>query len=118
MNAKSATVLKPIDDAVEATAPVPLPPAANASRVRKPVSLNGLFSVLGVIGLGFINPIIRICRGEPAQPQLRELWQLAGVPLLAIAIFLFAWSRVSATIETSLGHIPGPIAVWQQTQAL
>jgi len=25
---------------------------------------------------------------------------------------------VSATIETSLGHIPGPIAVWHQTQAL
>ena len=120
MSAKSATVLQPIDAAVETTASgsVPLPPAANASRVSKPISLNALFSVLSMVGLGFINPLIRLCRGEPAQPQLRELWQLAGVPLLAIAIFLFAWSRVSATIETSLGHIPGPVAVWQQTQAL
>ena len=52
------------------------------------------------------------------RPQLRSLWQLLGVPLLSIAIFLFAWSRVSATIETSLGHIPGPLAVWQQAVAL
>jgi nitrate/nitrite transport system permease protein len=52
------------------------------------------------------------------RPQLRRLWQLLGVPLLSIAIFLFAWSRVSATIETSLGHIPGPLAVWQQAVAL
>ena len=118
MSAKTATVLKPIEDAVQAEAPNPLPPAANAPRVKKPLNLNRLFGVLSMIGLGFVNPIVRIARGEPAQPQLRELWQPAGVPLLAIAIFLFAWSRVSATIETSLGHIPGPTAVWAQTQAL
>jgi nitrate/nitrite transport system permease protein len=118
MSAKQATVLKPIDDAVETSGQGPLPPAANAPRVRRPIKLDGLFRVLDMIGLGFINPIVRMCRGENPRAQLRELWQLAGVPLIAIAIFLFAWSRVSATIETSLGQIPGPIAVWQQTQAL
>jgi len=117
MSAKSATVLKAIEDVV-ATRPQEAPPAAIAARVKSPPSFDRLFSVLSVVGLGFVNPIVRIARGEPAKPNLRELWQLAGVPLLAIAIFLFAWSRVSATIETSLGHIPGPIAVWHQTQAL
>jgi nitrate/nitrite transport system permease protein len=115
MSSKHATVLKPIDDTLASQR---LPPAANAPRVEKPMSLNRLFGILSLIGLGFVNPIVRLSRGEPARPQLRELWQLAGVPLLAIAIFLFAWSRVSATIETSLGHIPGPVAVWTQTQAL
>lgn len=95
-----------------------LPPAANASRVRQPVSLNRLFDVFQLIGLGFLNPLIRLCRGENPRAQARQLWQLLGVPLLAIAIFLFAWSRLSLTIETSLGKIPGPVAVWEATGAL
>jgi nitrate/nitrite transport system permease protein len=46
------------------------------------------------------------------------LWRTVGVPVVAIAIFLLVWSRVSAGIQTSLGQIPGPIAVWEQAQAL
>lgn len=41
-----------------------------------------------------------------------------GVPLIATFIFLFGWSRASANIETTLGVIPGPVAVWQQSIAL
>jgi nitrate/nitrite transport system permease protein len=40
------------------------------------------------------------------------------VPLVALAVFLFAWSRASANIETTLGVIPGPVAVWTQSIAL
>jgi nitrate/nitrite transport system permease protein len=40
------------------------------------------------------------------------------VPLLAMAVFIFAWSRVSNVIETSLGKIPGPVAVWEQVGTL
>jgi nitrate/nitrite transport system permease protein len=40
------------------------------------------------------------------------------VPLVAVVIFLVAWSRASASIETTLGVIPGPLAVWQQSLAL
>ena len=46
------------------------------------------------------------------------MWKLLGVPLLAIAVFMFAWSQLSASIETSLGQIPGPVTVWTQTKAL
>lgn len=41
-----------------------------------------------------------------------------GVPALAIVVFLILWSRLSAGIETSLGRIPGPAMVWQQTHVL
>lgn len=95
-----------------------MPPAANAPQVRKPVSLDPLFNTLSVLGIGFLNPLIRLCRGENPGAQAKELWRLLGVPMVAIAIFLLAWSQVSARIETSLGRIPGPVAVWQQTQAL
>lgn len=57
-------------------------------------------------------------RKRTSRAQWRALWQAIGVPVLAIAIFVFAWSRVSATIETSLGQIPGPLAVAQQVQQL
>ena len=53
-----------------------------------------------------------------ARVVLRAAWRTAGAPLVAIALFLLVWSRVSANIETSLGHIPGPAAVWHQAQAL
>lgn len=95
-----------------------LPRAANAARVRKPLQLERFFNAFSTIGIGFLNPLIRLCRGENPAAQARELWQLLGVPLLAIAIFLLAWSQASRSIETSLGKIPGPIAVWQQAGAL
>jgi nitrate/nitrite transport system permease protein len=64
--------------------------------------------------------------GEPSPPRklpppslvLAQLWRAIGIPLLAIALFLLIWSRVSTGIQTSLGQIPGPIAVWTQAQAL
>jgi len=58
-------------------------------------------------------------RHWPAGPVLvRKVWQTVGVPLVAIGLFLFFWSRMSAGIETSLGQIPGPLAVVSQAQAL
>ena len=56
--------------------------------------------------------------GLSAKAILKSVWSNAGIPLVAIALFLLLWSRLSAGIETSLGRIPGPVAVWEQTQAL
>jgi len=98
--------------------------AANAATLsatpakKKPLNLEPMFNVLNMIGLSFIAPIVRLCRGENPRAQVKDLWQLLGIPLVAIAVFLFAWSRMSANIETSLGKIPGPVAVWNQTGAL
>ena len=52
------------------------------------------------------------------RPRAGDLARHVGVPIAAILVFLFLWSRVSAGIETTLGRIPGPTAVWQQTGAL
>src|SRR4051812_26513784 len=53
-----------------------------------------------------------------ANAMLKTAWRNVGIPLTAIAIFLVVWSRLSAGIETSLGKIPGPMAVVAQTHAL
>jgi nitrate/nitrite transport system permease protein len=53
-----------------------------------------------------------------AAPMLKAASRNVGIPLLAIALFLLVWSRLSAGIETSLGQIPGPAAVAAQVQAL
>jgi nitrate/nitrite transport system permease protein len=66
--------------------------------------------------------IQRVGRGAAgaARPRLRGevVVRHVGVPLVAILAFLFLWSRVAASIDTTLGQIPGPVAVWQQAGAL
>jgi nitrate/nitrite transport system permease protein len=81
-------------------------------------NLEPLFNALTMIGLSFLVPIMRLSRGENPSAQMRDLWRLLGIPIVAIMLFMFGWSRLSANIETSLGKIPGPIAVWQQSGAL
>jgi nitrate/nitrite transport system permease protein len=50
--------------------------------------------------------------------QLRDLWRMLGVPLVAMIMFVLMWSYVAGRIHTSLGQIPGPTAVWTQAGAL
>jgi nitrate/nitrite transport system permease protein len=40
------------------------------------------------------------------------------VPLLAVGIFLGLWSMGARNVETSLGTLPGPAKVWEQTVSL
>ncbi|MBC7982688.1 MAG: ABC transporter permease subunit, partial [Candidatus Obscuribacterales bacterium] len=101
-----------------AVAPAQSPVSKDAAVKNRSLNLEPFFNVLNLIGIGFLVPVMRLCRGENPRAQAQDLWRLLGIPMLAIVVFIFAWSRMSATIETSLGKIPGPVAVWQQTGAL
>jgi nitrate/nitrite transport system permease protein len=50
--------------------------------------------------------------------RAKDIWRSLGIPALAVLVFLGLWSRTAASIETTLGRIPGPVAVWQQSRAL
>jgi nitrate/nitrite transport system permease protein len=63
------------------------------------------------VGLGRMLGALRGIRA-------RDVWRTLGIPALAIAVFLGVWSSAAASIETTLGRIPGPVAVWQQAAAL
>src|SRR5262252_231732 len=73
---------------------------------------------LSLLGLGWLVPLVKITSGDDRERQARELWRQLGVPLCAIAVFVVAWSFLAARIETSLGGIPGPAAVWREANAL
>lgn len=58
--------------------------------------------------------------GGSADPReaARALMLSVGTPIAALALFLLLWSMVAARIQTSLGAVPGPMAVATQAQAL
>jgi nitrate/nitrite transport system permease protein len=73
---------------------------------------------LGLLGLGWMLPLGRLCTGNDPAEQVKELWQLLGIPLVAITVFLGLWSSLAPRIDTSLGTVPGPMAVWQEARNL
>ena len=56
-------------------------------------------------------------RRDPRETA-RAIMLSVGVPLLAFGLFLWLWSASAARIQTSLGAVPGPVAVLQQARAL
>lgn len=76
---------------------------------------DGWFSAFG---FSFVTPLLRLAGGENPKAQLRELWRLLFVPLLAISAFLFLWAQSAPLVQTSLGAVPGPAQVWEQATVL
>ncbi len=119
MSSQALALAPTLDDDIEEVV------APEAPKTEKPsgasgfgVSAQQVMNVLAVVGLGFVNPVIRIGMGESLSANLKELWQQLGVPILAILLFLGAWSWGAGKIDTSLGKIPGPVAVYEQFGAL
>ena len=68
--------------------------------------------------LTWLVPLVRLASGESPVRQLQQLTLLMGLPLLAMLTFLFFWHVGAAKVETSLGQLPGPVQVWQQSSQL
>ncbi len=86
-----------------------------AKRFARISKLDGWFKVLG---LPWLTPILRLAAGDTPKTQLKSIWQLLGVPLVAILAFLVLWGALAPKVQTSLGAIPGPAAVWEQVGVL
>src|SRR5690606_12572401 len=69
-------------------------------------------------GLTWLIPLARLAGGENPRLQAREFARLVSFPLIAIVLFLAAWSLTARRIDTSLGALPGPAAVWEQARGL
>jgi len=69
-------------------------------------------------GMTWFVPIVKLIQGDNPAQQLKSLWLMAGVPIVAFLIFLGLWQVSAAHIRTSLGVIPGPVAVWQEAMGL
>jgi nitrate/nitrite transport system permease protein len=80
--------------------------------------MNKLIKFLSITGLTWFIPLAKICAGENPKQQIHQLWLIMGVPIIAFMIFLGLWSAVASQIETSLGAIPNPTAVWEEVGGL
>lgn len=88
--------------------------ARDARRERRFTRINAADKWFQVLGLAWITPILKTIAGDNPRAQVSEIWRLLGVPLLAIAGFLLLWATLAPTVQTSLGAIPGPVAVWDE----
>ncbi|WP_150049036.1 ABC transporter permease [Methylomonas rhizoryzae] len=79
---------------------------------------NKLIKFLTITGLTWFVPLVKIAAGENPAQQIRQLWLIMGVPLIAFMLFLGMWSVSAAKVNTSLGTIPGPVAVWHEAGGL
>ncbi|MGZ4998929.1 MAG: ABC transporter permease [Methylomonas sp.] len=79
---------------------------------------NQLIKFFNIAGLTWFVPVAKIAAGENPAQQLRQLWLIMGVPIIAFALFLGLWSASASRINTSLGAIPGPVAVWHEVDGL
>jgi nitrate/nitrite transport system permease protein len=50
--------------------------------------------------------------------QIAAFVRMVVFPLVALLIFLAIWSATAKEVHTSLGELPGPVAVYQQAEAL
>ena len=55
---------------------------------------------------------------ESRSGKVAGLVKSIAVPLGALGIFMFLWSVLATQVQTSLGVLPGPAKVWEQTLVL
>ncbi|MGZ8142950.1 MAG: ABC transporter permease [Methylosarcina sp.] len=79
---------------------------------------NKLIKFFNITGLTWFVPFVRITAGDNPVQQMRQLFLIMGVPVVAFAFFLGIWSFSASKVNTSLGAIPGPSAVWKEAGGL
>ena len=97
-----------------ATNPASLPTGSVPVGDRLRRGIDRVAGGVDAVGFGWLLPICRLLAGESPREQMHELRQRVAIPLLGIALFLGAWALLAPTVQTSLGAIPGPAAVWEQ----
>lgn len=80
--------------------------------------INKIINFLQLSGLTWFVPLARLAAGEDPKEQMKQLWMVMGIPVVAFILFLFLWAGGASKVETSLGTIPGPVQVKEQAAGL
>lgn len=74
--------------------------------------------MFGTTGLSKLLPSSLTFKKINWADTFKQLINRLVVPLVAIGIFLMLWAGIASQIQTSLGALPGPAKVWEQSVAL
>ncbi|NVK13183.1 MAG: ABC transporter permease [Rhodobacteraceae bacterium] len=85
-----------------------------ARRARLFTRISKMDAWFQVFGLAWVTPVLKAAAGDNPRAQIKEIWRLLAVPVIAIAAFLMLWAVLAPKVQTSLGAIPGPGAVWSE----
>ncbi len=85
-----------------------------ARRAKLFTRINAADKWFQVLGLSWITPILRAAAGDNPRAQIKDIWRLLAVPILAICAFLMLWAVLAPKVQTSLGAVPGPAQVWTE----
>ena len=88
--------------------------AQEARRARLFTRINAADKWFQVLGLAWVTPMLKAAAGDNPAAQVRDIWRLLAVPLLAITAFLLMWATLAPQVQTSLGAVPGPGQVWAE----
>ncbi len=66
----------------------------------------------------WIDQFHAFCTSDALLKSGRKLAAALVIPAMALALFLILWGGLASRVETSLGTLPGPGKVWEQTQVL
>jgi nitrate/nitrite transport system permease protein len=80
--------------------------------------MSALIKTCETVGLNWIVPFLKLAKRDDPNEQIRQILLNIGVPVLAVLIFLGAWSWVAADVKVNFGDIPGPAAVWTEARNL
>ncbi len=94
--------------------PTELTADREAKRQRLFSRINTADKWFQVLGLAWLTPLLKVAAGDNPRAQMKDLWRLAAVPLLAILAFLVMWGTLAPKVQTSLGAVPGPAQVWEE----
>ncbi len=80
--------------------------------------MSALIQTCENVGLNWFVPFLRLLRRENPNEQFRQILLNIGVPVMAMLVFLGAWSWVAGHVKVSFGSVPGPAAVWAQAEVM
>jgi nitrate/nitrite transport system permease protein len=74
---------------------------------------NKIILYLNILGLTWFVPPLKMLAGQDVAYEFKRFIRMVGLPILALAIFLFAWHAISHSITIKGAKLPGPIEVGQ-----
>ncbi|WP_455198482.1 ABC transporter permease [Kaarinaea lacus] len=70
------------------------------------------------LSIPMLDNFIDYLSGDNIDKVVRKLSRTIIIPFIAIVIFMFLWEAGAKQVQTSLGALPGPGAVWVQAKSL